>query len=81
MCEDHISSDSKLLSLRSELTKMHNDSRFDQCKTMGEVTFPEYCNCPRFEGRSTPEAQIVFELPDDSRKTELQKVWLVLLNF
>ena len=39
MCEDHISSDSKLLSLRSELTKMHNDSRFDQCKTMGEVTF------------------------------------------
>ena len=39
MCEDTISSDEKLVQLRSELSRMHKDSRFEQCRTMGEVTF------------------------------------------
>ena len=64
MCEDHISSDSKLLSLRSELTKMHNDSRFDQCKTMGEVTFLNIAIALDLKEEVPLEAQIVFELPD-----------------
>jgi len=39
MCVDTISSDDKLLTLRNELSRMHQDSRFDQCTTMGEITF------------------------------------------
>ena len=39
MCEDRISSDEKLSHLRSELARMHQDQRFDQCRTMGEITF------------------------------------------
>ena len=39
MCEDTISSDEKLVQLRSELSRMHKDSRFEECRTMGEVTF------------------------------------------
>ena len=39
MCVDTISSDDKLLALRDELSRKHQDPRFDQCKTMGEVTF------------------------------------------
>ena len=39
MCEDQISSDEKLDLLRKELGRMHQDPRFAQCLTMGEVTF------------------------------------------
>ena len=39
MCEDIISSDEKLNQLRSELSRMHNDPRFETCRNMGEVTF------------------------------------------
>ena len=39
MCEDTISSNEKLVQLRTELSRMHEDSRFEQCRTMGEVTF------------------------------------------
>jgi hypothetical protein len=39
MCKDQISSDEKLLALRKELSRMHQDSRFEQCLTMGELTF------------------------------------------
>ncbi len=39
MCEDVISSDEKLNQLRSELSRMHKDPRFEKCRNMGEVTF------------------------------------------
>lgn len=39
MCEDRISSDEKLNQLRTELFRMHEDSRFEKCRNMGEVTF------------------------------------------
>ena len=39
MCEDRISSDEKLNQLRTELSRMHGDSRFEKCRNMGEVTF------------------------------------------
>jgi len=39
MCVDTISSDDKLLTLRNELSRLHQDTRFDQCTTMGEITF------------------------------------------
>jgi hypothetical protein len=39
MCEDRISSDEKLNQLRTELFRMHGDSRFEKCRNMGEVTF------------------------------------------
>ena len=40
MCEDHISSDEKLKRLRTELGTIHKDTRFEKCRTMGELTFP-----------------------------------------
>jgi len=39
MCEDQISSDEKVKRLREELARMHQDSRFKFCQTMGEITF------------------------------------------
>ena len=39
MCKDLISSEENLGRLRSELARMHKDSRFEQCRTMGEITF------------------------------------------
>ena len=39
MCEDRISSNGQLDSLKSDLEKFHQDARFSQCRTMGEITF------------------------------------------
>ena len=39
MCEDQISSDEKIKRLREELARMHQDSRFKLCQTIGEITF------------------------------------------
>jgi hypothetical protein len=39
MCADQISSEEKTKQLKEELAEMHNDSRFLNCKTMGEITF------------------------------------------
>ena len=39
MCLDTISSDQKIIRLRTELAGLHDDSRFSQCETMGEITF------------------------------------------
>lgn len=39
MCADQISSTEKTLQLRGELAEMHNDSRFLNCHSMGEITF------------------------------------------
>jgi len=39
MCEDRISSDEKVRRLREELARMHKDKRFENCESMGEITF------------------------------------------
>lgn len=39
MCTDQISSKDKVRQLRRELAQMHNDQRFQNCKSMGELTF------------------------------------------
>lgn len=39
MCQDKISTDEKTYQLRKELATMHNDFRFNLCRTMGEITF------------------------------------------
>ena len=39
MCLDTISSDQKIIRLRTELGGLYDDSRFSQCETMGEITF------------------------------------------
>jgi hypothetical protein len=44
MCEDRISSDEKVRRLREELARMHEDQRFESCRTMGEITFLNISN-------------------------------------
>jgi hypothetical protein len=39
MCQDRISSDEKVIQLRTELKRLHKDDRFLMCETMGEITF------------------------------------------
>lgn len=39
MCNDQISSIQKTTELRNELAELHQDARFMQCKSMGELTF------------------------------------------
>lgn len=39
MCADQISSPEKTKQLRKELSILHKDARFLQCKSMGEITF------------------------------------------
>ena len=39
MCEDTISSDQQVKMLKVDLERFHEDSRFSQCRTMGEITF------------------------------------------
>jgi hypothetical protein len=39
MCEDRISSDEKVKRLSTELSRLHNDTRFLSCISMGEITF------------------------------------------
>ena len=39
MCEDTISSDQQLNTLKIDLERFHQDTRFSQCRTMGEITF------------------------------------------
>jgi hypothetical protein len=44
MCEDRISSDEQLSSLKSDLEKFHQDDRFSQCRTMGEIHLLKHCH-------------------------------------
>ena len=60
MCEDTISSDEKLVQLRSELSRMHKDSRFEQCRTMGEVTFLNIAVTLDLAEQATPSSALAF---------------------
>ena len=54
MCEDQISSEEKVKRLREELARMHQDSRFKLCQTMGEITFLNIAIVLGLEGEAPP---------------------------
>ena len=52
MCEDRISSDEKVRRLREELARMHQDKRFENCESMGEITFLNIAIVLNLEGEA-----------------------------